>query len=68
MSVTSDFYLARVAQCDREAGETDLANVRDRCLRAKAAWQAMADRVLKGEADRKQQAAHKAVHQERPFG
>ncbi|WP_375195877.1 hypothetical protein [Sphingobium sp.] len=68
MSVTSDFYLARVAQCDWEANETDLTNVRDRCLRAKAAWQTMADRVLKGEADRKQQAADKAAHQERPFG
>ena len=68
MSVTSDFYLARVAQCDREANETDLSNVRDRCLRAKAAWQAMADRVLKGEGNRKRQAADKAVHQERPFG
>lgn len=68
MSVTSDFYLARVAQCDREAGETDLLNVRDRCLRAKAAWQAMADRVLKGEADRKQQAATKAALQERLIG
>ncbi|AMK24328.1 hypothetical protein VVT58_00645 [Sphingobium sp. SJ10-10] len=68
MSVTSDFYLARVAQCAREAGETDLANVRDRCLRAKAAWQAMADRVLMGEADRKKQAADKAAHQERLFG
>ncbi|WP_176594451.1 hypothetical protein [Sphingobium sp. EM0848] len=68
MSVTSDFYLARVAQCDREAGETDLANVRDRCLRAKAAWQAMADRVLKGEADRKQQATDKMAYQERRIG
>lgn len=68
MSITSDFYQARVAQCELEAGETGLTNVRDRCLRAKAAWQAMADRVLKGEADRKQQAADKAAHQEQAFG
>lgn len=64
MSVTSDFYLARAAQCEREAGEADLINVRERCLRAGAAWQAMADRVLKGEADRMQHAADKAALQE----
>jgi len=68
VSATSDFYLARVAQCDREAGETDLTNVRDRCLRAKAIWQAMADRVLKAEVDRKQQVADKAALQEKIFG
>lgn len=59
MSATSDFYLARVEQCTREADETKLTNVRDRCLRAAAAWQGMADRVMKGEADRLQQAMDK---------
>lgn len=60
MSATSEFYLARVAQCGREADEADLVNVRERWLRARATWQAMADRALKGEADRRQQAANKA--------
>jgi hypothetical protein len=68
MSATSEFYLARVAQCDREANETELTNVRDRCLRAKAVWQAMADRILKGEVDRKKQVADKAALQEQCLG
>jgi len=68
MSATSDFYLARAAQCEREAGETNLVNVRERCLRAEAAWQAMADRVLRGEADRKRQIAAKAIDQEQSIG
>lgn len=68
MSATSEFYLARVAQCDREANETQLANVRDRCLRAKAVWQAMADRIVKGEVDRKKQAADKVALQEQGIG
>jgi hypothetical protein len=62
MSITSDFYLARVAQCRREADETSLANVRDRCLRAAGVWQDLADRMLKGEAGRKQQALDKSTH------
>ena len=44
MSVTSDFYLTRAADCAREAEQTRLDNVRDRCLRAEAAWIAMAVR------------------------
>ena len=43
MPATIDFYLARVAQCDKEAQETNLANVKERCLRSKAAWQIMSD-------------------------
>jgi len=49
MSLTSDFYLARAAESARDAESTDLANVRERCLRAEAAWQAMATRLLHGE-------------------
>jgi len=60
MSVTSDFYLARAAESAREARESDLANVRERSLRAEAAWLAMAARVLRSEAERRKQAAHKA--------
>jgi len=61
MSATSDFYIARAAQSGREAQETDLANVRERCLRAQAAWQVLANRVLRSEADRQAQAAEKAA-------
>jgi hypothetical protein len=49
MSTTSDFYLARAAECAREAEATVLANVKERCLRSQEAWLAMANRVLKGE-------------------
>jgi hypothetical protein len=61
MSVTSDFYLNRAAECAREARETRLENVRERCLRAEAAWMAMADRLLKGEADRLRHMAAKSA-------
>lgn len=60
MSVTSDFYLARAAECAREAGETKLDNVRDRCLRSEAAWRTMAERLLRSEASRSRQEAEKA--------
>jgi hypothetical protein len=55
MSVNSDFYLARAAESAREASETDLTNVRERCLRSEQAWRAMADRLLRSESGRKQQ-------------
>lgn len=61
MSANSDFFLARAAQSAREASEADLMNVRERCLRSEKAWLAMADRVLRGENDRKQQAERKAI-------
>lgn len=61
MSATSDFYLARAAQNAREAQETELANVRERCLRAEKAWRAMAERLVKSEAERARQAAGKAA-------
>ncbi|MFT3966342.1 MAG: hypothetical protein QM690_10715 [Sphingobium sp.] len=46
MSVLSDTYLARATQCAREAREATLENVRERSLRAEAAWRAMADRAI----------------------
>ncbi|CAN5318184.1 hypothetical protein BH10PSE13_BH10PSE13_24840 [soil metagenome] len=61
MSATSDFYLARAAQSQREADETVLDNVRDRCLRAESAWRAMADRLLRSETERQRQVADKAA-------
>jgi hypothetical protein len=62
MSVTSDFYLARAADCAREARETRLDNVRDRCLRSEAAWRLMADRVLRSETSRARLEAEKAFN------
>ena len=59
MSVTSDFYLARAADCARDAESTTLANVRDRCLRSEAAWRAMADRLLRGDQMRERLEADK---------
>ena len=61
MSVTSSFYLARAVDCAREARATDLANVRERCLRAEAAWRAMAERVLRTEASRSKREAERAL-------
>lgn len=60
MSVTSSFYLARAIDCAREASATDLANVRERCLRSEAAWRAMAERVLRTEASRSKREAERA--------
>lgn len=60
MSVTSDFYLSRAAECAREAGETRLDNVRDRCLRSEAAWRTMAERVLRSEISKSKLEADKA--------
>lgn len=45
MSATADFYISRADQSARDARTTDLPNVRERCLRAEAAWRAMADRL-----------------------
>jgi len=63
MSATSDFYLARAAQSASEARDTNLVNVRERCLRAEAAWRSMADRVLKSEVERQRQVADKAARE-----
>jgi hypothetical protein len=61
MSVTSEFYLARAAECAREAEATVLANVRERCLRSQDAWLTMANRLRKGETLRDEAAAEKAL-------
>ena len=61
MSVTSEFYLARAAECAREAEATLLANVRERARRSEEAWLAMANRLRKGERLRDEAAAKKAL-------
>ncbi len=44
MSVTKDFYLARVAQCDREAGRAAPKDIRARCSGPGKAWRLLAER------------------------
>ena len=61
MSITSDFYLARADESARDAANTTLDNVRDRCLRSEAAWRTMADRLVRSEAMRETIAAAKGV-------
>lgn len=61
MSAASNFYLERAAACAREADEAELENVRERCLRAEAAWRAMAHRILNTEAARDRNEAVKAA-------
>lgn len=61
MSSHHDFLVARAHEARAEAEAATLDNVRDRCLRAAAAWDAMAARILKTEAYRVKQAAGKAA-------
>lgn len=49
MSIASDFYLAWAKDCARDAGDATLANVRERFLRADAAWRGMAEQLLHNE-------------------
>lgn len=48
-------FRARADECRAQADETSLQNVRERCLRAAAAWVAMAERGERADAMR---AAH----------
>jgi DNA-binding transcriptional regulator YdaS (Cro superfamily) len=59
MSSQLDFYLARAAEARADAEAATLANVRDRCLRAAAAWDAMAARAHRGDTMRARQEADK---------
>ena len=60
MSTQLDFYLARAADARNDATSATLDNVRERCLRAEAAWTAMANRVERGDRMRAKLAAEKA--------
>jgi len=66
MSATLDFYLARAAESAKAAQDAELVNVRERCLRAEAAWREMADRTLRVEAKRQKDASIKAAQAEQP--
>lgn len=49
MSATTEFYIAQADKCRADADASALTQVRDRNLRAAAAWQAMADKLLQTE-------------------
>ena len=55
-----DLYRQRAEQARSEADEATLDNVRDRCLRAEAAWNEMANRAERTEKMRASQEAYKA--------
>ena len=56
-----EFYLARAAEAKRDAEAATLANVRERCLRAEAAWSEMAARADRGDKMRAKLDAEKAA-------
>ena len=53
-----ELYLQRAAEARADADRAELDNVRDRCLRAEAAWLVMAERAERTERLR---AAHEAA-------
>jgi DNA-binding transcriptional regulator YdaS (Cro superfamily) len=59
MSSQLEFYLARAAEARADAEAATLDNVRNRCLRAAEAWDAMAARAHRGDAMRARQEADK---------
>lgn len=56
-----EFYRARAEEARRDAEATTLANVRERCLRAAAAWGEMAARADRGDKMRARLEAEKAA-------
>lgn len=61
MSSTEDFYRARAVESQEQADAAPLANVRDRCLRSAAAWEAMASRARRTDKLRAETEARKAA-------
>ena len=61
MSAQHDFYAARAAEARAAADGSILDNVRERNLRAAAAWEAMADRTRRGDQAREKLAIEKAA-------
>jgi hypothetical protein len=59
MSAHHTFCVTRAAEARADANAATLDNVRDRCLRAASAWDAMAARAQRTEALREKQAAEK---------
>lgn len=54
-------YLARADQARADAESATLANVRERCLRAEAAWRELAGRVQRAETMRAASLAARAA-------
>jgi hypothetical protein len=61
MSSQLDFYLARAGEARADAEAASLDNVRDRCLRAAAAWDAMAARAQRSDTHRARLEAEKGA-------
>lgn len=61
MSTSADFYRTRAAEARADADAAQLANVRDRCLRAAEAWEVMADRAERGDRHRAEEEKRKAA-------
>ncbi|WP_375393357.1 hypothetical protein [uncultured Sphingomonas sp.] len=57
----SDTFTTHASRCRQEADDAILDNVRDRALRAEAAWTAMATRSRKTEAMRDAREARETV-------
>jgi hypothetical protein len=54
------FFLARVEQARAEGDEATLDQVRERCRRSEAAWQALANKAERSEKLKAEEAARKA--------
>lgn len=61
MSSQYEFYRARAEEARAEAAATALDNVRERCLRAAEAWEAMAARAHRSDTNRARAEAEKAA-------
>lgn len=61
MTTTRSFYVARASEARADAAAASLANVRERCLRAAAAWEAMAERAARTDRMREEAEAKKAA-------
>jgi len=55
-------FRARAEECRTQADETSLQNVKERCLRAAAAWMAMAERGERADAMRAAHEKSRSVH------
>lgn len=58
-----EVYLLRAEEARAQAQEATLENVRERCLRAEAAWMEMADRAERTEKMRATQLAAKTAQE-----
>ena len=64
MSATQQFYQDRAAAASDDAAKAPLDNVRERFLRAAAAWEVMASRLARTETMRAETETRKAAARE----